>query len=165
MNFRPELAAKVMDGTKTVTRRLASDNPRSPWYVKRCGLAVGSDYAVCPGRGRNAVGRVVIQSVTMKRLGYLTEEEAQREGFESPAAFETAFAGINGSYDPAALVWRVQFVREASSETERCVRCSDDGWIDVMDDDDNPIGGQDCPYLHETWHRPFNYSGLLAGVL
>ena len=33
MIFRPELAAKVMAGEKTATRRLVSDNPR-----KRCRL-------------------------------------------------------------------------------------------------------------------------------
>lgn len=32
MNFKPELAAKVMSGEKTVTRRLVSENPRSPWW-------------------------------------------------------------------------------------------------------------------------------------
>ena len=36
MNFRPELAEKVMAGEKTVTRRVASENPRSPWYVGGC---------------------------------------------------------------------------------------------------------------------------------
>jgi hypothetical protein len=57
MNFRPELAEKVMAGEKTVTRRLVSDNPRSPWYVGGCSLNVGQDYAVCPGRGKDAIRR------------------------------------------------------------------------------------------------------------
>jgi len=38
MNFRPELAATVMSGSKTVTRRLLSANPRSP--ADRCGYSV-----------------------------------------------------------------------------------------------------------------------------
>jgi hypothetical protein len=58
VNFRPELAEKVMRGEKTVTRRIASTNPRSPWYSDRCGLKTGRDYAVCPGRGKHALGRV-----------------------------------------------------------------------------------------------------------
>ncbi len=31
MNFRPDLAEKVMRGEKTCTRRLVSANPNSPW--------------------------------------------------------------------------------------------------------------------------------------
>jgi len=38
--FRPDPAAKVMAGEKTVTRRLVSVNPRSP---------------CCPGRGKHAI--------------------------------------------------------------------------------------------------------------
>jgi hypothetical protein len=44
---------------------------------------------------------------------------------------------------------------------ERCARCSDDGWIEVFDDDDNVIGAKDCPYLEEPWHREFNATGVL----
>lgn len=40
---------------------------------------------------------------------YLTWAEAAREGFDSPREFEKAFAEINGTYDPEALVWRIEF--------------------------------------------------------
>lgn len=108
MNFRPELADAVMTGHKTVTRRLASANPRSPWAAGGCSLVVGRDYAVCPGRGKPAIGRARVVSVFLGPLGYLTDDEARREGFEDAAAFEAAFAAINGGYDPAAFVWRVE---------------------------------------------------------
>jgi hypothetical protein len=109
MNFRPELAAKVMAGEKTVTRRLVSDNPRSPWYEDRCALKINHTYAVCPGRGKNAIGRVRIVNVGLRLLGRFNSHEARREGFESTADFERAWIDINGSYDPNALVWRVEF--------------------------------------------------------
>ena len=110
MNFRPELAALVMAGEKTVTRRLTSPNPRSPWFAGSCSLRVGKDYAVCPGRGKNAIGRVVVRDVTKQRLGALSREEARREGFASPMDFHRAFAAINPNrYDPDELVWRVEF--------------------------------------------------------
>lgn len=109
MNFRPELAAKVIAGEKTVTRRLVSQNPRSPWYVMRCSLQLGRDYAVCPGRGKNAIGRVVIRQIDQLTLGRLTDAEARLEGFPDAAAFEDAFAAINGSYNPHLLVWRIAF--------------------------------------------------------
>lgn len=109
MNFRPELAAKVMVGEKSVTRRLTSDNPRSPWYAGGCSLKLGQSYAVCPGRGKNAIGRVVITDVAAVRLGRLTTQEAQWEGFKDGDEFEAAFTAINGSYDPDLLVWRIAF--------------------------------------------------------
>lgn len=119
MNFRPELAAAVMAGDKTVTRRLVSDNPRSPWYRGGCSLVVGRDYAVCPGRGTNAIGRVTVTAVSRGPLGHLTDLEAQREGFADGFAFQRAFEEINGGvYDRDAEVWRVAF-QVASAAQER----------------------------------------------
>lgn len=109
MNFRPELAAKVMSGEKTVTRRLVSDNPRSPWYRERCSLQVGRTYAVCPGRAKHAIGRLTVLDVRRERLGFLLLNEARAEGFDDARCFEDAFTAINGSYDPRAFVWRVEF--------------------------------------------------------
>lgn len=111
MNFRPELAEKVMRGEKTVTRRLVSENPHSPWYREQCSLRVNRTYAVCPGRGKNAVGRVRIVSVRREPVGWLTDGEARAEGFDSPMAFAEAFGEINGGgYHRDAEVWRVEFV-------------------------------------------------------
>lgn len=120
MNFQPELAELVMAGRKTVTRRLMSDNPRSPWWKGGCGLKQGRTYAVCPGRGKHAIGRVRVTQVTRERLrgsfgetlgepgGPAMDEEARREGFESAVAFKLAWLKINGSYDAMAWVWRVE---------------------------------------------------------
>lgn len=110
MNFQPELAAKVVAGEKTVTRRLTSTNPRSPWWVGGCSLKAARFYAVCPGRGKHAIGRVYVTSAPrLVRLGTLSDEEARLEGFPDAAGFERAWAEINGGYDPEALVWRVEF--------------------------------------------------------
>lgn len=107
MNFRHELADAVIEGRKTVTRRLVSDNPRSPWFRERCGYRVGQEFAVCPGRGKFQIGRAVVVSVERMALGRLTTASAREEGFTSVAEFEAAFAAINGSYDPHAVVWRI----------------------------------------------------------
>lgn len=45
---------------------------------------------------------------------------------------------------------------------ERCPVCDDDGWIDVDDENGDPIGARDCPRLHEPGHAPFNATGLLG---
>lgn len=109
MNFKAKLADEVMRGRKTVTRRLANDNPNSHWYSGGCFYKVGRDYAVCPGRGKNAIGRVRITSVRLMTLRTLSTDEARREGFETMADFVRAWREINGSYDFKARVWRVEF--------------------------------------------------------
>lgn len=110
MNFKPELAAKVMSGEKTVTRRLVSDNPNSPWWQAACSLKVGQDYAVCPGRGKNQIGRVRVKSVSLESLAeFGGDDEARREGFSSWEEFRDVWVSINKGYDSAALVWRIWF--------------------------------------------------------
>lgn len=109
MIFRPELAAKVMAGEKTVTRRLCSTNPRSPWYRERCTYLEGKEFAVQPGRGKPSVGRARVISAQRGRLGRLTDAEARAEGFEDEPHFAAAFALINGFYDNFLEVWRIEF--------------------------------------------------------
>ncbi len=107
MNFRPELASAVMGGGKSVTRRLVSDNPRSPWWREQCAYRVGQEVAICPGRGKHAIGKARIVSVERVALGVLDDAEAKREGFPSASHFIDGWAAINGTYDPDALVWRI----------------------------------------------------------
>ena len=116
MNFQPELAEKVMAGEKTVTRRLVSHNPRSPWFVDRCSLKVNHSYAVCPGRGKHAIGRVVVTSVELVPLDPIDADEAHLEGFESVAAFWDAFNAINPNVDAGEYVWRIAFQRVADED-------------------------------------------------
>lgn len=111
MMFHPKLAAAVMAGTKTVTRRPVSDNPRSPWFGERCALNVGQDYAVQPGRGKTAIGRAAVTSIERKELGWLTYMEAEREGFDSPDGFAATMIELHGTYDPEQLVWVVGLAR------------------------------------------------------
>lgn len=67
--FKPELAAKVMAGEKTVTRRLASDNPRSPWWREGCRFQPGQEVPIQPGRGKTAIGRATVVSVRREAIG------------------------------------------------------------------------------------------------
>lgn len=120
MNFRPELATKVMAGEKTVTRRLCSDNPRSPWWREECSLRNGSHYAVCPGRGEHQIGRVIVTHIRKERLSQLaTINEARQEGFPSVEAFRDAFTEINGAWEPDLWVWRIQFKLPRAADQSR----------------------------------------------
>lgn len=107
MTFRPDLAAAVAAGTKTVTRRPVSDNPRSPWWVERDPESFPVDVAVQPGRGKRAIARARIIQADVIPLGHLSPAEAVREGFVGPVDFEDQWAAFHGAYDPDALVWRI----------------------------------------------------------
>jgi hypothetical protein len=118
VNFQPELARKVMAGEKTVTRRLASDNPRSPWWRERTWYQPGNVFTVNPGRGKMNIGRARVKSARLIRLGVPGLDEARREGFATMAGFRQAFAAINGRYHQDAKVWRIEFEVVATASGE-----------------------------------------------
>lgn len=108
MIFRPELAKKVMAGEKTQTRRLVSDNPRSPWGP-RCGFGVGESYAVQPGRGKHAIGRIEILDVRQETLADVGDSAAEREGFATFHEFVDTWRSLHGEWDHEARVWVLTF--------------------------------------------------------
>jgi hypothetical protein len=114
VNFKPELCELILSGRKTVTRRPVSDNPRSPWWRERCSLEhgweVGADYAVCPGRDKAAVGRILLTARPERQwLGAITNSEAVLEGFSHRGEFVTYWERLYGEFNRGALVWRVAF--------------------------------------------------------
>lgn len=82
----------VMDGSKTVTRRLWK--PSYKWCP--AGIAIGTEsasggttreiwrvgltYAIQPGRGQSAASRLRITKLSVESLSQLTAEEALKEG-------------------------------------------------------------------------------------
>jgi hypothetical protein len=104
--FRPVLAEAVMTGHKTVTRRPVSDNPRSPYHPSRIGYMIGAKRAVCPGRGKPAIGTARVTSVRREQLEpfHLHDEEIRREGFNSRSAWLGAWVSMHNSFDPVD-VW------------------------------------------------------------
>ncbi len=102
MIFHPDLAAKVLDGTKTQTRRRSY-----PYNDGPCRYEVGRDYAVQPGRGKRAVGRILVTDVRCEGIGFLTEDDARREGFEDCATFYERWRQMYGAVD--GFVWVITF--------------------------------------------------------
>lgn len=103
MIFKPVLAAKVMSGEKTETRR--------PWKGETlCRYRPEHDYAVQPGRGKHQIGRLYVTEVERVVLDTLTDEDAVREGFGDREAFEAYWRALyDGRWDPMAYVWRIRF--------------------------------------------------------
>ncbi len=92
---------QILAGTKTQTRRLAK-GAAPPWRV-------GRSYAVQPGRGKHAVGRILVTAVRREPLGRLSAGDVQAEGYASRAEFEATWSEMHGAYDPEQLVDVVTF--------------------------------------------------------
>ena len=97
MNFTSENCEKILRGEKTMTRRIANpDYVGMDWrgildhsidvagvydqYNNRRIWGIGHTYAICPGRGKKAVGRIRITAIRRERLQDITPEDSIREG-------------------------------------------------------------------------------------
>jgi uncharacterized protein YhfF len=126
MMFTEPLAAKIIKGEKTATRRVMSDKPGSPWFKGGCKYEVGQTFAVNPGRGVLRVADAKIINVYKQRLGEMTNASARAEGFADATAFWKAWAKINGREDGGEMVWVVEF--HLSGPT--CLGCDGCGWCE-----------------------------------
>jgi hypothetical protein len=107
--FSDGRAELVMSGRKTVTRRLVSDNPGSPYHYTRMPM---ERIAVQPGYGEKAIGYVtvlgvLIELVDLDMIAAMDRREVKREGFRSAAEFADTWAAMHGP-DPVRI-WRIEF--------------------------------------------------------
>ena len=101
MIFRPELAKLILQGKKTQTRR--------PMKQATCRYQAGKSYALQPGRGKLAAGRITITEVRQEFLGDLSLKDAKREGFVTTDEFFDYWRGLYGSANPVLRVWVISF--------------------------------------------------------
>jgi hypothetical protein len=117
--FKQEMIDKILAGEKTATRRpvkwrfsesvaggLAKIRIKQPCRCKK-----GRSYAIQPGRGQKAVGRIRITSVSEVPLGEINHAGAKREGFPSVSAFFSYWITLYDLYkiDVEQRVWRIEF--------------------------------------------------------
>lgn len=130
MMFRPHLAAAAIEQRKTVTRRMMTDNPRSPWYRERCRYQPGDVAKVQPGRGAPSIGTVTIVAVYRELFipVDISEAEARREGFRprmndfdgstisARLDFLATWEQLHGSTADPVDVWVIRFTTAAPTE-------------------------------------------------
>lgn len=92
MIFSGRLARLVLRGSKTQTRRPVKPQHSDERY------RVGQTHAVQPGRGRAAVGRILLTDVRREAVVAITLPDAVAEGFRGVADFARTWIH---HYDPA----------------------------------------------------------------
>lgn len=123
MMFREPLAAAIVTGRKTATRRQPSDNPRSPWAMPIRSYPVGKRFTINPGRGVSRVAEAEVTGRYTEWLGMTTLPDAQREGFASIADFVAAWTRINGTFNAEERVHVIEFKLAGTD----CGRCAGEG--------------------------------------
>ncbi len=111
MIFGPKLIPKVLNGTKTVTRRKVK-----PAHGDECPYAVKRTYAVQKARRNNAgrggpeIARIRVMSTRREHILDLTLDDARAEGFASVDGFFEYWDSINGGSGPRDIdVWVIEF--------------------------------------------------------
>lgn len=117
MIFKPVLLEKVLDGTKTVTRRPLGRSGEAPYRV-------GQTYAIQPGMARVSVGRIKVLDVGVSPLSWIKiGNAAQLEGFETPEEFIEYWIALYGNFDGDQIVARIEFVLVEQTH-ELCEHCA-----------------------------------------
>ena len=94
MIFKDKLCQKVLDGTKTQTRRLMK-NDEYVWVGSNTSIVevcdsnnrlkwhVGNTYAVQPGRGKRAVGRILLTKIGRGFIQNISPADIIAEGIST----------------------------------------------------------------------------------
>jgi hypothetical protein len=103
---RPVKAWEVLHDEKVSTARVGTHMT----VYGRTRFAVGAEYAVQPGRGKKAVGRIQVTDITRsERAMDISPAAARREGFATADAFCAAYARLNGEEWLTMPCWVLTF--------------------------------------------------------
>ena len=125
MIFKDKLCQKVLDGTKTQTRRLKKKGEYTPLIIgdeivavfddnQRKKWQIGKTYAVQPGHGKHAIGRIGITKIRREHLQEIAYEDAIAEGIRKlyrcpqwlPGEVYKSFCELWDSIHPKGKRWK-----------------------------------------------------------
>lgn len=98
MLFKKQLLAKVMDGSKTQTRRLSARTYK-----------VGRTYGATCRRYQKPQAHIQILQAQQQRLGDITLQDVKAEGFNTLKEFKETWIKINGNWNPDEVVTAYEF--------------------------------------------------------
>lgn len=117
-----QACGQVLAGTKTEIRKpvksgevLTKDRKRVR-AGSRTKWKVGNTYAVQPGGGKKAVGRILLHEIEEGLLGRMGPNDVEAEGFTCLEDFVDAWESTHGRYDPNQPIWILRFEREPTPE-------------------------------------------------
>jgi len=96
--FKRELLQLVLTGKKTQSRRT---------HLHR--WKVGRTYAVRDQWFTKPKGHILVTRAFRQRLGQISPQDVQKEGFSSLEEFQQAWARIHGAWDPEQLITVYEF--------------------------------------------------------
>ena len=99
--FKPYMTDKILQGRKTQTRRY--------WKKQRQAAPDSLHWAQTNFTTESRFARLHVKTVTEDVLGNITEEDAQKEGYDSREEFIQAWTELKGHWIPTDLVWVVEF--------------------------------------------------------
>jgi hypothetical protein len=102
--FKPELLKKILEGTKTQTRRPGKQRYRE-----------GRRYGVRSSRFKKSEAHIVITRSRREKLGDISREDAKKEGFSNVEEFQTTWRRIYRRWNPTQIVTVYDF--ELAPET------------------------------------------------
>lgn len=128
MIFSPDLLPKVLNGTKTQTRRrmkdgdfcsyapVGSDDP-ADYAVEtvyagsgRAKYKVGQTLSICPGRGKAFVAKIRITAIRQERPIDISEDDARAEGLYTRGGFFDKLQALYGvGFDFTRPCWAISF--------------------------------------------------------
>ena len=109
MIFKKEFISKIINGTKTQTRRLKKHGSYLRGEIvyethikdgiteKKIKWKRGKDYTVQAGRGKKGLLKITITKIRKQKLLDITEQDAKAEGFKNVNEFLKEFSKIYGS--------------------------------------------------------------------
>jgi hypothetical protein len=97
--FKGCLIPLILSGQKTQTRRA----------YKR-GWLIGQTYKIKDHYLSKGLGTIKITRSFKQRLGDISEQDVQKEGFKNSTEFIDAWNAINGSWNPDTIVTVYEFI-------------------------------------------------------
>jgi len=117
MQFKRELANKILAGEKTQTRRPVKVNEYQTTHDDlvevrngRLKWRVGKTYSVQPGRGKKGEGFMKLTSIRREKVESITEDDVMAEGLVSRDKFLEIWNGFYGDAYPECWVLEFELV-------------------------------------------------------
>ena len=135
MQFKPELAEKILTGEKWQTRRLVKPSDKlgstleigdTVYRNGRLHWRVGDTYAVQPGRGKPAIARIKILRIRREDVRDISFEDAIAEGFSNALNFLRVWCSF---YAPKGIDFIKMPVNEGVDYINDCPDPLYDAWV------------------------------------